>query len=147
VRRVCILLTRPWKGLDTPTPYLQLSGTIFKGKHESLLGTELLFAEGNDDDDRSRKHVRHLANTEHRVRFREVELKAKKPPSEAEQPIVQEDTTAMLQTDVAAVKAGRGRGRVKGRSRGKGRGRGAAGRDADEVGQDAAGSDAMDTAE
>ena len=32
------------KGLDTPTPYLQLSGTILKGTHDNLLGTELLFA-------------------------------------------------------------------------------------------------------
>ncbi|KAI0045051.1 hypothetical protein FA95DRAFT_1496085 [Auriscalpium vulgare] len=33
-------------GLDTPTPYLQLSGTVFQGKHQNLLGTELLFTEG-----------------------------------------------------------------------------------------------------
>ncbi|KAF9493957.1 hypothetical protein BDN71DRAFT_1394080 [Pleurotus eryngii] len=32
-------------GLDTPTPFLQLSGTIFKGQHDLLLGTELLFME------------------------------------------------------------------------------------------------------
>ncbi|KIJ19540.1 hypothetical protein PAXINDRAFT_68874 [Paxillus involutus ATCC 200175] len=32
-------------GLDTPTPFLQLSGSIFKGRHDSLLGTELLFTE------------------------------------------------------------------------------------------------------
>ncbi|KAH9979540.1 hypothetical protein BGW80DRAFT_1164465 [Lactifluus volemus] len=32
-------------GLDTPTPFLQLSGTIFQGTHQSLLGTELLFTE------------------------------------------------------------------------------------------------------
>ena len=34
------------QGLDTPTPFLQLSGTMLKGQHVSLLGTELLFAEG-----------------------------------------------------------------------------------------------------
>ena len=33
------------QGLDTPTPFLQLSGTIFQGTHQSLLGTELLFTE------------------------------------------------------------------------------------------------------
>lgn len=33
------------QGLDTPTPFLQLSGTIFKGKHQTLLGTELLFTD------------------------------------------------------------------------------------------------------
>ncbi|KIK99501.1 hypothetical protein PAXRUDRAFT_131935 [Paxillus rubicundulus Ve08.2h10] len=32
-------------GLDTPTPFLQLSGSIFKGRHDTLLGTELLFTE------------------------------------------------------------------------------------------------------
>jgi hypothetical protein len=32
-------------GLDTPTPFLQLSGTIFQGVHQSLLATELLFTE------------------------------------------------------------------------------------------------------
>ncbi|PBK83391.1 hypothetical protein ARMGADRAFT_945093 [Armillaria gallica] len=30
-------------GLDTPTPFLQLAGTVLKGRHETLLGTELLF--------------------------------------------------------------------------------------------------------
>ena len=33
------------QGLDTPAPFLQLSGTIFQGTHQSLLGTELLFTE------------------------------------------------------------------------------------------------------
>ncbi|TFK64449.1 hypothetical protein BDN72DRAFT_774548 [Pluteus cervinus] len=32
-------------GLETPTPYLQLSGTIFKGTHNELLGSELLFTD------------------------------------------------------------------------------------------------------
>ncbi|ETW76431.1 hypothetical protein HETIRDRAFT_247653, partial [Heterobasidion irregulare TC 32-1] len=36
-------------GLDTSTPFLQLSGTIFKGRHQSLLGTELLFTEEKGD--------------------------------------------------------------------------------------------------
>lgn len=39
-------LDTPIQGLDTPTPFLQLSGTMLKGQHVSLLGTELLFAEG-----------------------------------------------------------------------------------------------------
>ncbi|EIN07349.1 hypothetical protein PUNSTDRAFT_70589 [Punctularia strigosozonata HHB-11173 SS5] len=33
-------------GLDTPTPFLQLSGTVFKGEHRELLGTELIFKDG-----------------------------------------------------------------------------------------------------
>ncbi|PBK60833.1 hypothetical protein ARMSODRAFT_897534 [Armillaria solidipes] len=30
--------------LDTPTPFLQLAGMVLKGRHETLLGTELLFS-------------------------------------------------------------------------------------------------------
>ncbi|TDL16309.1 hypothetical protein BD410DRAFT_777301, partial [Rickenella mellea] len=59
-------------GLDTPTPYLQLAGTVFKGKHEELLGTELLFSDTED-----KRHVVHVGNSGHRIRFREVELRAK----------------------------------------------------------------------
>ncbi|KIM87757.1 hypothetical protein PILCRDRAFT_814474 [Piloderma croceum F 1598] len=32
-------------GLDTPTPFLQLSGTIWKGQHDSLIGSEIIFTE------------------------------------------------------------------------------------------------------
>ncbi|KAL6299170.1 hypothetical protein BKA93DRAFT_742826 [Sparassis latifolia] len=65
-------------GLDTPTAYLQLSGTTFRGQHQSLLGTELLFAEEKDDRrDRSRISLVHVGSTEHRIRFKEVELKEK----------------------------------------------------------------------
>ena len=38
-------LLNPSQGLDTPTPFLQLQGTIFKGRHDLLLGTELLFTD------------------------------------------------------------------------------------------------------
>jgi len=33
------------QGLDTPTPFLQLSGTIFRGRHDNLLGSELIFSD------------------------------------------------------------------------------------------------------
>ena len=33
------------QGIDTPSPFLQLSGTVFKGQHQNLLGTELLFTD------------------------------------------------------------------------------------------------------
>jgi general transcription factor 3C polypeptide 6 len=33
------------QGLDTPTPFLQLSGTIWKGQHDSLIGSEIIFTE------------------------------------------------------------------------------------------------------
>ncbi|KAH7912105.1 hypothetical protein BJ138DRAFT_1005171 [Hygrophoropsis aurantiaca] len=64
-------------GLDTPTPFLQLSGSIFKGRHDALLGTELLFTEEKRDNDRHRRSVSHFTNTEQRIRFKEVELKPK----------------------------------------------------------------------
>ena len=31
------------QGLHTPTPFLQLSGTILRGRHNNLLGSELIF--------------------------------------------------------------------------------------------------------
>ncbi|KAI9059404.1 hypothetical protein FKP32DRAFT_1657734 [Trametes sanguinea] len=73
-------------GLDTPTPYLQLSGTKLKGQHQSLLGTELLFTEagGATTPDEPQQHhpqgkkpLVHVANTERRIRFKEIELKPK----------------------------------------------------------------------
>jgi len=33
------------QGLDTPTPFLQLSGTILRGRHDNLLGSELIFSD------------------------------------------------------------------------------------------------------
>ncbi|KAH9019761.1 hypothetical protein EDB84DRAFT_1275645, partial [Lactarius hengduanensis] len=68
-------------GLDTPTPFLQLSGTIFQGTHQSLLGTELLFTE---DKGRSRagRKITHLANTSQRIRFKQVEVRPKGAPPE-----------------------------------------------------------------
>ncbi|KAJ7119492.1 hypothetical protein C8R44DRAFT_788185 [Mycena epipterygia] len=65
-------------GLDTPTPFLQLSGTIFKGRHDALLGTELLFTDGKDALDWSKRSTTHVANTEQRICFKEVQLKPKK---------------------------------------------------------------------
>ncbi|KAJ6589083.1 hypothetical protein B0H19DRAFT_1102851 [Mycena capillaripes] len=66
-------------GLDTPTPFLQLSGTIFKGRHDTLLGTELLFTDGKDPSDWSKRSINHVANTEQRINFKEVQLKQKTP--------------------------------------------------------------------
>ncbi|KAH9927594.1 uncharacterized protein B0H18DRAFT_1002680 [Fomitopsis serialis] len=75
-------------GLDTPTPFLQLSGTVFKGQHQSLLGTELLFTDAKDDHaDRTRKPLVHVGASEQRIRFKEVEVRAKtnELPEDAEQ--------------------------------------------------------------
>ncbi|KAL4245059.1 hypothetical protein ABKN59_010121 [Abortiporus biennis] len=71
-------------GLDTPTPYLQLSGTVFKGQHQHILGTELLFTDSKEDhQDRSKSSsITHISTTEQRIRFKEVEVKPKKSVSE-----------------------------------------------------------------
>ncbi|THU89627.1 hypothetical protein K435DRAFT_590793, partial [Dendrothele bispora CBS 962.96] len=68
-------------GLDTPNPFLQLSGTILKGRHESLLGTELLFTEVKDDEDRSKRHFSFVSVNEQRVHFKEVQLIPKRSAS------------------------------------------------------------------
>ncbi|PBK83385.1 hypothetical protein ARMGADRAFT_1089507 [Armillaria gallica] len=57
-------------GLDTPTPFLQLAGTILKGWHETLLGTELLFSEHEHA-------VSYMESTQQRICFREVRLEEK----------------------------------------------------------------------
>ncbi|THH08278.1 hypothetical protein EW145_g2809 [Phellinidium pouzarii] len=67
-------------GLDTPTPFLQLSGTIMKGRHQTLLGTELIFEETTGENERpSQDNVQYFTSTERRILFREVELKPKAP--------------------------------------------------------------------
>nr|GAT54382.1 predicted protein [Mycena chlorophos] len=69
-------------GLDTPTPFLQLSGTIFKGRHDELLGTELLFTEDQDAaGDWNKRTMTHVANTERRIVFKQVQLKDKVQPA------------------------------------------------------------------
>ncbi|KZT01864.1 uncharacterized protein LAESUDRAFT_663015 [Laetiporus sulphureus 93-53] len=69
-------------GLDTPTPFLQLSGTIFKGQHQSLLGTELLFTDAKDDNqERNKRTLAHVGTTEQRIRFKEVELRERNASS------------------------------------------------------------------
>ncbi|KIL64201.1 hypothetical protein M378DRAFT_126839 [Amanita muscaria Koide BX008] len=77
------------QGLDTPTPYLQLSGTILKGRHDSLLGTELLFTDekGTYPQDRNKRSVVHVANTEQRVMFKEVRLQSKEQDTTCSQRI------------------------------------------------------------
>ncbi|KAI6127109.1 hypothetical protein EDD17DRAFT_1490699 [Pisolithus thermaeus] len=71
-------------GLDSPTPYLQLAGSVFKGRHDRLLGTELLFTEEKNDKGSTKRSLVHAGSTEQRVCFKEVQLKekARHPPEE-----------------------------------------------------------------
>ncbi|KAG1876775.1 hypothetical protein C8R48DRAFT_576259, partial [Suillus tomentosus] len=64
-------------GLDTPTPFLQLSGSFFRGRHDTLLGSELLFTEGKNDSERNTRALTHVGVTERRIRFKEVQLRQK----------------------------------------------------------------------
>ncbi|KAG0697391.1 hypothetical protein DFH29DRAFT_835934 [Suillus ampliporus] len=64
-------------GLDTPTPFLQLSGSFFRGRHDTLLGSELLFTEGKNDSERNTRALTHVGVTERRIRFKEVQLREK----------------------------------------------------------------------
>ncbi|KAG0704086.1 hypothetical protein DFH29DRAFT_802448 [Suillus ampliporus] len=64
-------------GLDTPTPFLQLSGSFFRGRHDTLLGSELLFAEENNDSERNTRSLTHVGVTERRILFKEVQIREK----------------------------------------------------------------------
>ncbi|KAG7442116.1 uncharacterized protein BT62DRAFT_936471 [Guyanagaster necrorhizus] len=66
-------------GLDTATPFLQLAGTVLKGRHETLLGTELLFS---DATDASTDSVSYVKSTRQRIYFREVRLEKKSKTKE-----------------------------------------------------------------
>ncbi|PBK83360.1 hypothetical protein ARMGADRAFT_1067833 [Armillaria gallica] len=57
-------------GLDTSTPFLQLAGTVLKGRHETLLGTELLFTEHEHA-------LSYMESTWQRICFREIRLEEK----------------------------------------------------------------------
>ncbi|KAG8215771.1 hypothetical protein J3R82DRAFT_7672 [Butyriboletus roseoflavus] len=85
-------------GLDTPTPFLQLSGSIFKGRHDTLLGTELLFTEEKNDTPNKRS-LAHIGSTEQRIRFREVRLKEKARP----EPMSAERIVPNLLEEVASM--------------------------------------------
>ncbi|KAJ3746287.1 hypothetical protein DFH05DRAFT_1458609 [Lentinula detonsa] len=69
-------------GLDTPTPFMQLSGTVLQGRHESLLGTELLFTEAKDTEHPSRRRLSFTSIAEQRIRFKEVQLRPKVLPGD-----------------------------------------------------------------
>ncbi|KAH0835639.1 hypothetical protein J3R83DRAFT_9389 [Lanmaoa asiatica] len=88
-------------GLDTPTPFLQLSGSIFKGRHDTLLGTELpIHGRKNAADTQPNKRTLvHVCSTEQRIRFKEVQLKEKARP----EPMSSEHITPNLLEEVASM--------------------------------------------
>ncbi|KAF7773454.1 hypothetical protein Agabi119p4_5621 [Agaricus bisporus var. burnettii] len=77
-------------GLDTPTPYLQLSGTILQGRHENLLGSELLFTDDKDAMGK-KKSVTHVSTTSKRISFKEVRLRPKEQKIADEEPMSEEE--------------------------------------------------------
>ncbi|KAK1219252.1 hypothetical protein PQX77_018018 [Marasmius sp. AFHP31] len=59
---------------------MQLSGTILKGQHDTLIGSELLFMESKaveEDQNRSKRHLAYVGMTSQRLRFKEVQLRSK----------------------------------------------------------------------
>ncbi|KAG8935788.1 hypothetical protein FRC02_006338 [Tulasnella sp. 418] len=60
-------------GLDTSFPHLQLPSATLRGTPQSLIGTELLFKHGKDQQDRARRFVVPLGSTSKRIRFRNVD--------------------------------------------------------------------------
>lgn len=71
-------------GLETPTPFLQLGDSVFKGIHVSNLGTELLFNDATPDGP-SRSLTLH-AQTEHKILFNPVMLTPKQAPEPEPEP-------------------------------------------------------------
>ncbi|KAL5480462.1 hypothetical protein ACEPAI_1732 [Sanghuangporus weigelae] len=74
-------------GLDTPTPFLQLSRTIMRGHFRTLIGTELIFKDVSEETDpdpwsttafaRNKNNIQYFTKTDRRIQFRQVELKPK----------------------------------------------------------------------
>ncbi|KAF8599045.1 hypothetical protein BDV93DRAFT_526350, partial [Ceratobasidium sp. AG-I] len=123
-------------GLETPTPFLQLGDSVFKGIHVANLGSELLFNDATPDG--PSRSLTSLAQTEHKILFNPVTLTPKpapeaepesEPASEAprdpETPgpasgggALTQPTAGQGLRDAAPVRlAGRPRGRGKGKGR------------------------------
>ncbi|KAF8530110.1 hypothetical protein BU17DRAFT_78679 [Hysterangium stoloniferum] len=105
-------------GLDSSTPMIQLSGTFFQGSHEELIGTEILFTDGRDEANPSRRFVVPVATTSKRIRFEKVEVQRKDdfPPVEIVAPKPKPIASRSL---VRTTGRGHGRGRPRGKVGGK----------------------------
>ncbi|TFK51501.1 hypothetical protein OE88DRAFT_1680309 [Heliocybe sulcata] len=87
-------------GLDTPTPFVQLGGSTFRGRHHDLLGTELFFT---DDDDPSQRGVKYVGSSERRICFKEVQLRSRQTDQSTDQK--QGTSTARAKRTVESVVA------------------------------------------
>ncbi|KXN91902.1 hypothetical protein AN958_11204 [Leucoagaricus sp. SymC.cos] len=74
-----LILLGSAQSLDTPTPFLQLSGTIFQGRQESLLGSELIFTDDKESttSGQEKRGATHVSTTSKRIAFKEVQLRPK----------------------------------------------------------------------
>ncbi|KAF8970963.1 hypothetical protein BDZ97DRAFT_1652038 [Flammula alnicola] len=59
--------------------------TVLKGRHDLLLGTELIFTDDKGIHDWNKRSVVHVANTEQRIAFQEVTLIPKVPSSKGKE--------------------------------------------------------------
>ncbi|KAL5522006.1 hypothetical protein ACEPAF_1862 [Sanghuangporus sanghuang] len=77
-------------GLDTPTPFLQLSRTVMRGRFRTLIGTKLIFKDVSEETDpdpssattsastnSKQNNIQYFTKTDRRIQFRQVELKPK----------------------------------------------------------------------
>ncbi|KAG8886140.1 hypothetical protein FRB97_007178 [Tulasnella sp. 331] len=120
-------------GLNTQTPYLQLPGLTMRGEHDTLIGSEMIFSDGRDPTDRSRRFVVPLGTTSTRITFRPVEFHLRAAPQDGNAAAVITDdpppvlfqgrkpTGKSVPKEKFLDSPGRGRGQ-RGRPRGRGRG-------------------------
>ncbi|KAJ8584179.1 hypothetical protein M405DRAFT_827218 [Rhizopogon salebrosus TDB-379] len=100
-------------GLDSPTPFLQLSGSFFSGRHDTLIGSELLFAEGKNDPERNMRSLTHVGVTEQRIQFKEVQLREKSREQSGERDATPSSINPT--TDAPPEDGGQALGRMTGR--------------------------------
>lgn len=140
------------QGLETPTPFLQLGDSVFKGVHVSSLGTELLFHDATRTSclhsvfpsnrpsnlaDGPSRSLSSLAQTEHKILFNPVTLTPKAAPAAEPEPASETprdpETARPAYGGGALTQSAGGQGLrdaapvpLAGRPRGRGRGKGKA---------------------
>lgn len=62
-------------GLESPTPFLQVGGSTFKGDYETLIGTEIILQDSPQaGTPASSRILQPVGMTSNRIRFKEVQL-------------------------------------------------------------------------
>ncbi|KAJ3548992.1 hypothetical protein NMY22_g1053 [Coprinellus aureogranulatus] len=86
-------------GLDTPTPFLQLQGTV----RHPIQNAESVHEHRPNAPELHRRAIQHVANTEQRIVFKEVTLQPRPPPaSQKHQEVPSEPTELSKSSDSTA---------------------------------------------